>query len=455
MTRMLHEICDLFPSFIGCWWHLMPPWQRACTSLGLSCGGLAFVISAIHFLRHTRHGLVRSIRLNILLIVFMVPLYSINVMASLVNARSILDVPKLLTIGRDFYEVVVICAFMELILNALDGPDNIVTEFCKSMQSPSTPFLKCIPTPFGTGRRYVSEVLAGIMQFTVVMVMVTILGISAWACTIFPAISPLSVQSLNTCTIVAEGLKSASIGFAMYCITIFYFEIERNDGLREKFQRIQWAEAKFLCIKGIIGFTIFQNFIFKNLIKMHFFDGWELTGAGRAHPVTNEEVGTSVQSFLLCCEMLFFAILHVVAYPVAEFDDQRWQGVPERKIGPLHMWKDMLQLKRKYLKQRNMERRLKSGECFLMSFSDQEIRDAFDAFKVTDQNGNEVVPVATFNYMQELATRAGRADTDGDGSLTQTEFVGLFQEEQARYSQSLDGTSFGSAGGPRQPLLAA
>jgi len=109
-------------------------------------------------------------------------------------------------------------------------------------------------------------------------------------------------------------IKGVSCGWAMYNLTFFYFEAKMCGELKEQLGQIQ-PHNKFFSVKMIIFFTFFQKIIIGTVLSdMHVFDTIP------AGPWTPQEVAEGLQTFLLCVEMLIFAIWHMLAYPVDEFN---------------------------------------------------------------------------------------------------------------------------------------
>jgi hypothetical protein len=350
----------------------------------------------------------------------MMPLYSFQAAFCLIDATG--KLPGIFKVIRDFYEAVVILTFVQLIFIVLP-PKTIAQEFRKKMQKPETPFAANIPTPFRTpGVRYVYSVMLGVFQFCIVMACVTLFGIILWE---YYGITENALQ------MIPEALKSVSIGWAMYCLTVFYFEIQRNEELRERFENLGNAEGKFMCIKGIIMFTIMQSFATKFLAKVHAFDHLTLTGPplepGQPPQTLKDaqQVATAILNFALCLEMLPFALLHVWAYPVHEFSNTTIPE-PDWIVGIRGLWAQMRELRLEAYKQRLVINRLRKGDM-----TEAEIDETFKAF---DLSKTGYISIAECKYMLEAANFneeiieriLKRADGDGDGQITPSEFQSAF-----------------------------
>jgi len=399
----------------------MPTWQGTCVIIATICALLAFVISCIHIIRHIFHEphAFKKVTLKILV---MVPIFSLDALITLIDARSLHNFPFLLTLVREAFEAYVVLAFSQLVFVALDGPLNVANQFASHMQRPEHPFcLKCIPTPFRPGLPYVAAVLVGVFQFCVLMALIVIADVIFF---IFLNVSIMDVASVTSAYSIFNGIKSCSVSIAMYCLTVFYFEIERNEDLSVLFQRVERAEAKFFCIKGVIGFTILQNFACNVLAKIHVFDHVRLAGPpnvgdGRATP---DEVGIAIQNFLLCCEMLIFAILHVLVYPLEHVD----RSIEKREVGAKAIYLDTMSICRKALSQRSLVRKLCANNEGL---TEEECKILFDTF---DHERIGAITRPQFDYLlscihrrSEIERLTNLADmhVSSSGNITYAEFI--------------------------------
>lgn len=288
--------------------------------IGGVCASLAFLISIAHIIRHARYNKNRPMKICTLRILIIVPFYAANAAFGLFDPFSLFKLPELLAVFRELYEAFALVAFLVFILNFLGGAEKIASEFAKQMQRPEHPFfLKVIPTYFSPGLRFVYSMIWGILQFVILMVLVTGINIVIWY---FGMAVGMSEEIRKNIQLVPKAIKTGSCALAMYNLTIFYFELGRNEALKDNFERIN-PEMKFLAIKGVIMFTIFQSFGFDAMGKIGWLNGEHLgmMQGPTGKVATPEEVSFFFQNFLLCCEMLLFAVWHVVAYKCDEFNN--------------------------------------------------------------------------------------------------------------------------------------
>jgi len=301
-----------------------------CFESFLWIGGIssatAFVISMAHISQHLRYNMSKEIKRCTLRILLLVPLYSVDCFFALVLNTDKGRYIELLKSLREFYEAFVLSAFMQLILTFLGrregdddvgGPFAVGEAFCKARRQPShmsvNKLLGRVPVPFGAGISFVAQVLLCILQYAVVMVAVLAANITIWhfewekvPVKVFFFEMPLGNLPF--------AIKAVSSGLALYSLIFFYFEARQCEELNERLVQIR-PEMKFLSVKMILFFTFFQTLVVGNILtKIGVFNSFE-NGKWTA-----KLIGEAVQSFLLCVEMLVFALWHIQAYPVKEFN---------------------------------------------------------------------------------------------------------------------------------------
>merc|ERR1712038_529188 len=107
-----------------------------------------------------------------------------------------------------------------------------------------------------------------------------------------------------------------SVFFAFTGLVKFYHAVRED---------LKWCHpfSKFLCIKGVVFMTFWQNVIISFLAHAVFFntknDENINDGSGGENEAT--EWSKQAQSFLTCLEMFFFAIVHCFVFPVEEWEE--------------------------------------------------------------------------------------------------------------------------------------
>merc|ERR1719469_689867 len=194
---------------------------------------------------------------------------------------------------------------------------------------------------------------------------------------------------------VPKTFKAISCGYAMYNLTVLYFELLRNEELREHFEAVQ-PEPKFVCIKGIIFLTVFQNFVLNALCQFDFLDNFYIARPPNTQ-ASPEEVRDAILNFLLCIEMLIFAILHLVAYPSQEFDDRKISRAKDfhTSVGWSAMYRDIMELRGL------MEQRKQALECLTSgeTLAGEDAREVFNSFA----GDRATITRKQFRYISEQA----------------------------------------------------
>ena len=112
---------------------------------------------------------------------------------------------------------------------------------------------------------------------------------------------------------------SASQSVAIYCLVLFYHSVQSirdfnaSDAVYSKFERMR-ALWKFMCIKGVVFFTYWQSVVIDVLVFVGFIHDDMMSSVWSA-----SEIADSLQDFIICIEMLFFAVAHHYAFNPADF----------------------------------------------------------------------------------------------------------------------------------------
>lgn len=411
--------CQCCPGFVYCWWSDAHRWQKVLLAIGGVCTVAATTISGVHLINHCWKDRQSPFKTCTVTIILMVPFYSINACFCVFDSTSKYNIPALLDFIREFYEASVVVAFMQLVLNCLMGPDQVAADFAKHMQKPEHPFcLRIIPTFFKPGLSFITQILQGILQFALVMVGVTVLHIAIW---IYTQYVHIEETTLKKALMIPKSVKAASCGYAMYSLTVFYFEVTRNCELRKNFERIN-PELKFLCIKGVIMFTVLQTFACDGLARLGFFDGLTLKGPGQTEG-TPDQISEVIKNFLICLEMPLFSLLHCKAYPAGEFNEGNLDG----SVGWMDLFRDLMKLSKKARRQRSFVEELRSR-----SVRTNKLAKAFRAF---DIQGTGTISTEEFAYVlecaqwrhEEIKDLFETVDADQDGMITFDEFKAAFE----------------------------
>jgi hypothetical protein len=347
----------------------------------------------------------------------MVPLYALAGMIRLTFCRSM--VSELLSVTCNFYQAIVVLAFMYLIFLASNGPDQLAVQFACSMQKPQLSILKCLPTQVVPGVDYMCTLLRGIFQFPIVALLTT-------AAVFWSRSPPL--------TIVAACFKVASGVYAERCLKLLYIQVDQSAA-------IKFAKEKFLCVRWMTLLAVVQEFACILFTKLQILDG--LLPGSSAHAASSAERAEAVSGLLLCCEMLAFAIAHIHAFPANEDESKRKLSLSWTESGIALRFQSnteqnelklattisaIWRLSRQASQQRGMVKRLSSSNAL----TDEDLQMCFRLFDV-DKNG--VLTRGEFAYLCECACLPQRrklADSDDDQDDDSVTFEEFRQALQAK-----------------------
>lgn len=245
---------------------------------------------------------------------------------------------------------------------------------------------------------------------------------------------------------IPQFLKTASVGIAFYCLILLLFELERNETLKERFEQIN-PHSKFWCIKLLVLATALQKVLFETVLPK--LSVWPEESETMSHGMlTPAEFGGAAQNWLLCFELLLFAIWHFYSYPVNDFEEEANNEFADPGLGG--MLQEVLQLRKEAKGQRKIFKKLTEG-----TRNGEELTDAEkeDCWKTLDCDGDGTVSKAEMMFVLKLTghdeEQAGNSfqqmDSDGDGRVEKHEFMSYFNINRS--------PSAGQAGGLRQGLL--
>lgn len=439
------KICRDYSSPAWCWWDTAPGFQKFCIWAGGVCCAISFLSGCALFLRHACSGEPRLIKMSILRIIAVVPLFSLDCFVTLVDAHSPYHLLEFLHFAREISEGVVVVAFVHLIVNSLGGPRQIAAKFGEKMQSPRHPIPLCLfPTPFHPGYRFIAAVLRGILQFALVMVVVTGTGILLWSVGLA---LDLEESTMSTLLLLPKFIKSLSSNWALYGLAIFYVELLRNEELKEKFEAMQ-PELKFISLKGVIILPASQFFAFSFLAKMGLFN-W-ITWMGPHGQASPDHVGAALLSVLVSFQNVIFSTLYWRAYPVGRAlspEVAMWAtGDGAKANGLIGMFQEIRLVNKEAAAQRRALSKLKSKK----GLPEDEVTDLFTAFAVRggDAAAHETHTLSEhqFRYVLEVAgiedasinELVNRADFGWDRRITLEEFKKAFSAKEGVPDSSKD-----------------
>uniref|UniRef100_A0A7S2F4T4 Transmembrane protein 184C n=1 Tax=Octactis speculum TaxID=3111310 RepID=A0A7S2F4T4_9STRA len=119
-----------------------------------------------------------------------------------------------------------------------------------------------------------------------------------------------------------ELMQSTSQCWALYCLVLFYQATKKKLGPIHPLN-------KFICIKMVVFFTFWQEVVIASLVRFkiirsnQFEDMDDAYGAGGSNSATmhwsTTEIANGINDFIVCVEMLGFAIAHIYVFPPSDY----------------------------------------------------------------------------------------------------------------------------------------
>jgi len=185
---------------------------------------------------------------------------------------------------RDIYEAFVIYCFLALILEYVGGEEICIEKFSDKPDM-SHPFPFCFLPKLKLNRMFLRLCKQGTLQFVIlktVMAFISLIMLSQ------------HLWESNGYQLVSITIYNLSYSISMYALLLFYLAI-KDDARQYNCVR------KFFAVKTIIFVTYYQSLFISCL------PGMDMAQALRW------------DDFLLCMEMLLFAVIHLKFFPWQEF----------------------------------------------------------------------------------------------------------------------------------------
>lgn len=329
--------CGLLTAFVGlaavaiCIWLLVESRNYSgVLAIAGTFAAAAVLISASEIFQHYVNYTRPALQKQVVRVLLMVPIYALASFTSL--AFPILG--PYVDVVRELYEALTIYAFTWFVLTWLEMDANLSFASYPELLASKQPLPHiwpmnfCLP-PWPMGTPFIRSVQAGVLNYVVVRPITALLG---FVLTPLHLYSPGDFSPQKAYVYLAT-LNSLSQGWALYCLVMLY--------------RVAWRDlagikvlAKFLCVKGVVFATYWQGIAVAAGIK-----------AGVVQQVLHPRednpafLATRIQNFVICCEMLFFALAHSYAFSAREFwSDGAQQGAPRSvwaNLATVFDWSDV------------------------------------------------------------------------------------------------------------------
>ncbi|RUS16620.1 organic solute transporter Ostalpha-domain-containing protein [Endogone sp. FLAS-F59071] len=258
-------------------------------------GGI--IISLVSIWYHLKNYRKPNLQRQVIRILWMVPIYGISCVISLVSLSAAFYVDTF----RDIYEAFVIYAFFTLLLDRLGGERALLT-----MLHSRPPSHNFFPGTLWSRDIFVGDpytflfVKRGILQFVYVKPVLAIMTMllkatgnyhdgliswtSGWAWVTF-------IYNLSVC-------------LSLWCLVVFFYAT-KND-LRE-FRPL----PKFLSVKAVIFFSFWQSLLIAIFVSAGLIPTNE----------SSENLAVAIQDLLICLELIPFAVAHSYSFSYEDYID--------------------------------------------------------------------------------------------------------------------------------------
>jgi len=270
---------------------------------------LGSLISVWHISNHLRSLNEPTVQRKIVAILWMIPIFSMTSWLGLV----MVSVESYLSLIKDFYEAYCIYTFLSFLIAVLGRGDrdsviDLLATHANNLRPPiQFAFWKKRRT-FESPRHKAEAVLVQCQLFAMQFVLVR--PLTSVALLIADAFV-VSRWDLRYPQFYIMMIVNFSVFFAFTGLVKFYHAIR---------DELAWCHpfSKFLCIKGVVFMTFWQGIVISIIAQA--------VSKKRAMENSDEnwdgtELSKEAQSFLICLEMFFFAIIHCFVFPAEEWEE--------------------------------------------------------------------------------------------------------------------------------------
>lgn len=265
---------------------------------------LTVPISVYHTYDHLTNFLKPRLQSQIVRIIWMVPVYSLEAMLSIIYYNKSFYFQTI----RELYESYVIYCFMRYLLNYLGDERHLSVRFSSktiSLIHHKAPF--CYLPPWQMGNEFLFRCKTGVFQYVLVRLLLTVMSLVLYVFHWYEE----GNYSLNSAFLYVTLVNACSQWWALYSLFLFYHCFEAD------LQSVR-PVAKILCIKLVVFFCWWQSIFIGSLVRLGHISGIERSEKG-SRPHSAQEVANGVQDLLISMEMLFASIGFLHSFPVLEF----------------------------------------------------------------------------------------------------------------------------------------
>jgi hypothetical protein len=196
-----------------------------------------------------------------------------------------------------------------------------------------------IPKPWIMGHDFYKQTRRGIVQYVALKVLYTVV-------VVYVAVKGGTIHLSWTgrvWMILWTAIMNLSVGRALYCLIQIYHATKAD--LTTPLSPIDYHPTwKFLCVKGVVFFTFWQDIVLQVFNLCGWIPSWggnnDNTNTGHTggptdnSVVPSEQVTAALQNYIVCLEMLLFAVAHHYSFPYRDYR-------PTSRASP-HMHNDVI-----------------------------------------------------------------------------------------------------------------
>ena len=251
------------------------------TRIALGCAGCAVVVSVVHAGLHLHHYTHKSVQRYAVRILMVVAVYAVGSGLSLVYPEHALYFATV----RDLYEAWILFCFLSLLIQYGGGDSAIVLAMRATPGTISHPAPLCMLAPINVGAStFLRRVKQAVIQFVITKPTMAVVSL---------VMLLLDMYDSFAYQLLLATIYNVSFTYALYYLYLFYL------GTRSHIKR-HHPIRKFVAVKAVIFATYWQGLAVATL------------------PLPREDA-EAWNNFILCVEMLLFAIIHCFAFSYREF----------------------------------------------------------------------------------------------------------------------------------------
>lgn len=246
--------------------------------------------------RHIHRNKNTRLRKYIVRILLMVPLYAFESLMGLRLPQSAIYWDT----ARDCYEAFVIFSFFRFLVEYLGG-ETAVTLILSEIPNQRHQFPFCCFPPFASSADFLRKTKWGTLQYVFIKLVTTTITLALSVGNVRLSLRPDSAFFWIT------AVNNVSQLWAIYCLFLLFCAAE------DKLRSIR-AVAKFVCVKSVVFFTYWQAVLILAMEQAGVFEGGKALSYG-----DSKTTAAALQDFIICIEMVGFAVSFRYAFPAEEF----------------------------------------------------------------------------------------------------------------------------------------